>query len=98
MLAGLAFQPAVSTNAIKKEELEPKKYLFQTIIDITKNPDVKNFFNNIEPNDIQAFCIEDFHRAFYNKTHRYRCAIKFMYQLCKTGFLAFLKCPEQNLI
>jgi hypothetical protein len=52
MLVGLAFQPAVSTNELKKEELEPKEYLFETIIDITKNPDVKDFFNNFEPNDI----------------------------------------------
>jgi len=52
LLVGLAFQPAVSTYGIKKEESEPKKYLFETIIDITKNPDIKNFFNNIEPNDI----------------------------------------------
>jgi len=52
MLVGLVFQPAVSTYEIKNEELEPKKYLFETIVDIRKNPDVTNFFNNIEPDDI----------------------------------------------
>jgi len=30
----------------------------------------------IEPNEIQAFSIEDFHCSFYNKTHRSKCAIK----------------------
>lgn len=52
LLIGLAFQPAVSTHEIKNEESEPKKYLFETIIEFSKNPDGKNFLNNIEPNDI----------------------------------------------
>jgi hypothetical protein len=52
MLIGLVFQPAVSTYEIKNKELEPKKYLFETITDIRNNPDVKDFFNNIDHDDI----------------------------------------------
>ena len=44
MLIGLVFQPVVSTNEIKNKEMEPKKYLFETITDIRNNPDVKDFF------------------------------------------------------
>ena len=43
LFIGLAIQPSVAT--IKPEfviDVEPKDYLFQTIIDIANNPDVKN--------------------------------------------------------
>lgn len=52
LMIGLVIQPAVSTNEIKTQEVEPKEYVFESIIDIAKNPDVKNFLNNIDPDDI----------------------------------------------
>ena len=52
LMIGLIFQPAVATHEIKKQEVEPKEYVYESIIDIAKNIDVKNYFNNIEPNDI----------------------------------------------
>ena len=52
LLIGIAFQPAVSTNELKTKESEPKEYLFETIIDIAKNPDVENFLNQIDKDEI----------------------------------------------
>lgn len=52
LFIGLAFQPAVSTNELIKEELKPNKYLFDTIIDIIKNPKIKNLFSQIKQDEI----------------------------------------------
>lgn len=51
LFIGIAVQPGISTNTIPKEEktnVEPKDYLFQTIIDIANNPDVQHFFKGLE--------------------------------------------------
>ena len=43
LLIGIGIQPAIATIETKEEkiDIEPKDYLFQTIIDIANNPDVK---------------------------------------------------------
>jgi len=40
--SAFATEPITSTDIIKEEEIEPEDYLFQTIIDILNNPEVKN--------------------------------------------------------
>ena len=48
LFLGLAIQPSIAINPIssdnKEEEIEPKDYLFQTIIDIANNPEFKILF------------------------------------------------------
>ncbi|MGF3553716.1 MAG: hypothetical protein ACQXXF_00340 [Thermoplasmatota archaeon] len=48
LFIALAFQPAMSKIEIKKEEVEPKQYLYETIIEIINNPDIKNLLNQVE--------------------------------------------------
>ncbi|KYK22438.1 hypothetical protein AYK24_02390 [Thermoplasmatales archaeon SG8-52-4] len=48
LFIGLAFQPIVSTNELKKEQMEPNNYLFETIIEIINNPEVNELLNQIE--------------------------------------------------
>ena len=51
LFIGLGFQPALAietnlpTYIVKEEDIEPKDYLFETIIEIAKNPEVKNLFD-----------------------------------------------------
>lgn len=49
---GLAFQPAVSTNELIKEDLKPNTYLFDTVIEIIKNPKIKNVLSQIKQDEI----------------------------------------------
>jgi hypothetical protein len=46
-----AVEPAKKSNSIGEEDTEPKDYLFQTIIDIANNPDVKDLLGQYE-NDL----------------------------------------------
>lgn len=50
LFIALAFQPSVSTNEVRKGEVEPKQYLFETIIEIKNNPDINEILNQIEDN------------------------------------------------
>ena len=53
LFIGIAVQPGISTNTIPKEEktdVEPKDYLFQTILDIANNPEVKDLFEKAKNN------------------------------------------------
>jgi hypothetical protein len=52
LFIGLSIQPSVAVQLETKIEVEPKDYLFQIIIDIAKNPDVKEL---IEQYDIDIF-------------------------------------------
>ena len=49
---GIAFQPAVSTNELIKEDLKPNTYLFDTVIEIIKNPKIKNVLSQIKQDEI----------------------------------------------
>ena len=53
LFVGMGFQPAFATETIistdiTKEELEPKDYLFETIIEIANNPEVKELFEEYD--------------------------------------------------
>ena len=64
LFLGLAIQPSIATVQPKEEiNLEPKDYLFQTIIDIANNPDVKNL---LEKYDYDLFKV-DIDRSVYRK-------------------------------
>ncbi|KYK19933.1 hypothetical protein AYK24_04820 [Thermoplasmatales archaeon SG8-52-4] len=52
LFIGLAFQPAVSTNELIKDEIKPNKYLFDTVIEIINNPKIKNLFSQINQKEI----------------------------------------------
>ena len=43
-----AVEPVIISNVNKAENTNPKEYLFQTIIDIANNPEVKDFLNKKE--------------------------------------------------
>lgn len=47
LFIGLAFQPIVSTNELKKEQMEPNNYLFETMIEIINKPEVNELLNQI---------------------------------------------------
>jgi len=63
LFIGLAIQPSIATIQPKEIDIEPKDYLFQTIIDIANNPDVKKLF---EQNDNGLFKV-DIDRNIYRK-------------------------------
>jgi len=42
LFIGLAIQPSIAVQTETEIDIEPKDYLFQTIIDIANNPEVKN--------------------------------------------------------
>ena len=50
LFIALAFQPTVSTNEVRKGEVDPKQYLFETIIEIKNNPDINEILSQIEDN------------------------------------------------
>jgi len=53
LFIGIAVQPVISSNTIPMEEktdVEPKDYLFQTILDIANNPEVKDLFEKAKNN------------------------------------------------
>ena len=58
----IAQENKVSSNLIEQPDIEPKDYLFQTIIDITNNPDVKKL---LEQHNYDLFKI-DIDRSIYN--------------------------------
>jgi len=50
LFIGIAIQPGMSANSVPEEEktnVEPKDYLYQTVIDIANNPEVKDLLNQI---------------------------------------------------
>lgn len=44
LFIGIAFQPAVSTNELKGEGAKPKECLFESVVDITNDPEIEEFF------------------------------------------------------
>jgi len=63
LFLGLAIQPSVAVEPKTEIDIEPKDYLFQTIIDIANNPDIKNLF---EQYDNDLFNV-DIDRSVYRK-------------------------------
>jgi hypothetical protein len=53
LFVGMVFQPAFAVDIPKKEEIETKDYLFDTIIAIANNPDTQNLFEENNPNIIK---------------------------------------------
>jgi hypothetical protein len=47
LFIGLAFQPIVSTNELKKGQMEPNNYLYDTIINIVNTPEINELLNQI---------------------------------------------------
>lgn len=50
LFIGVAVQPGISTNSAQEEKtnVEPKDYLFQTVIDIGNNPDVQKLLKQVD--------------------------------------------------
>jgi hypothetical protein len=48
LFIGVGVQPAFAVDIPETEEVEPKDYLFETIIEIANNPDVKDLFEEFE--------------------------------------------------
>lgn len=63
LFLGLAIQPSVAVQPETEIDVEPKDYLFQTIIDIANNPEVKEMFEHYD-NDLFKFDID---RSVYRK-------------------------------
>jgi hypothetical protein len=63
LFIGVGVQPAVATVEPENIDVEPKDYLFQTIIDIANDPDVKNL---LEKYDNDLFSV-DIDRSVYRK-------------------------------
>jgi hypothetical protein len=47
LLLCVAFQPVVSTNEMKNENVKPKEFLFETLIDIANDPEIKLLFEQV---------------------------------------------------
>ena len=63
LFLGLAIQPSVAVETETEIDIEPKDYLFQTIIDISNNPDVKNLLEQYKYDLIEV----DIDRSDYRK-------------------------------
>jgi len=63
LFIGLAIQPSVAVTPETEIDIEPKDYLFQTILDIANNPEVKEL---LEQYDNDLFKV-DIDRSFYRK-------------------------------
>jgi hypothetical protein len=63
LFVGIGIQPAIANVELKKDiiDVETKNYLFQTIIDIVNNPDVKKLFKQYNNDLIKV----DIDRGFY---------------------------------
>jgi hypothetical protein len=48
LFIGVGFQSSIAVDIPEKEEIEPKDYLFETIIEIANNPDVKDLLKEYE--------------------------------------------------
>ncbi|UCF49411.1 MAG: hypothetical protein JSU91_06605 [Thermoplasmatales archaeon] len=70
LFLGLAIQPSVAVQPETEIDIEPKDYLFQTIIDIANNPDVKELFEQYNP-DLFKFDIDrSIHRKLFLRNPR----------------------------
>jgi hypothetical protein len=63
LFLGLAIQPSVAVQTEQDIDIEPKDYLFQTIIDIANNPDVKKLLEKYKPDMFNV----DMDRSVYRK-------------------------------
>ena len=63
LFLGLDIQPSVAVQRETEIDIEPKDYLFQTIIDIANNPDVKDLYEQYEPDMFNI----DIDRGVYRK-------------------------------
>ena len=52
LFIGVSVQPSMGTDVPEKIEVEPKDYLFQTIVDISNNPEVKELFEQVKDKGI----------------------------------------------
>jgi hypothetical protein len=50
LFIGIGVQSAFATDIPEKEEIEPKDYLYETIVAIANNPDVQDLFENNKAN------------------------------------------------
>ena len=53
MFLGLSIQPSIGTEIPERIEVEPKDYMFQTIIDIANNPEIKDLLEQTKYELIQ---------------------------------------------
>ena len=60
LFIGVSVQPGMGTEIPDKIEVEPKDYLFQTIIDISNNPDVRDLVEQVKNNDKVFKCDYNF--------------------------------------
>ena len=63
LFIGLAIQPSVAVQPEIEIDIEPKDYLFQTIIDIANNPDFKKLLEQYESDIVKV----DIDRSVYRK-------------------------------
>ena len=63
LFLGLAIQPSLAVQPETEIDIEPKDYLFQTIIDIANNPNVKNLLEQYK----YDLCKVDIDRSVYRK-------------------------------
>ena len=64
LFMGLAFQPAVSKVDLEEIDVDPKEYLFQTILGISNNHDVMELFEQIEFIDDVVVCDYNFRNLY----------------------------------
>jgi len=63
LFIGLSIQPSGAVQPETEIDIEPKDYLFQTIIDITNNPEVKNLLEHYKTDLFKV----DIDRSVYRK-------------------------------
>lgn len=75
LFIGVGIQPAFAVEPVKtpniyNQDIEPKEYLFQTIIDIANNPDVKDLLEQYEDDLLRVDIDKSLYREIFFRNPR----------------------------
>ena len=97
LFIGMGVQPAIAT--IEQEEIisdvEPKNYLFQTIIDIASNPEIKELLEKYNPDLFKVDIDRGIYRKLFLRSPRLMCNTLFTKPSISVEYLD--KCYNQGI-
>jgi hypothetical protein len=87
LFIGIGVQSAFATDITQKEEIEPKDYLYETIIAIANHPDVQDLFENNKNNVNFEFNNQYFFRKLFFKNPELLCSMVLIKSETTTQYL-----------
>ena len=89
LFLGLAIQPSVAVQPETEIDIEPKDYLFQTIIEIANNPEVKELFEQYKPKMFNVDIDRSIYRKILFRNPRMFCSMIFTNPSISQEYLNF---------